>query len=203
MNMELPDPLIVMALPIESQRVFEQAGIAVLYTGIGKVNATYALTRRLAEYRHAGRAAPLVVNFGTTGSHCFATGTIVACHQFIQRDMDVTGMGFELGVTPFEDMPPLLEFPAVFAGLPNVRCGSGDGFVTSKLTVQCDVIDMEAYALAKVCRLENARFACAKYVTDGADHSAANDWHSNLPRAAAAFLDLYQSLIARRKTDKT
>lgn len=195
MSMELPDPLVVMALPIESQRVFEQADIAVLYTGIGKINATYVLTRKLADYRHAGRPAPLIINFGTTGSHCFATGTIVACHQFIQRDMDVTGMGFELGVTPFEDLPPLLEFPTVFSGLPHVRCGSGDGFVTSSLAAQCDVIDMEAYALAKVCRLEQARFACAKYVTDGADHSAASDWHSNLPRAAAAFLGLYQSLI--------
>lgn len=187
-----------MALPIESQRVFEQADVAVLYTGIGKVNATYALTRRLADYRHAGRPAPLVINFGTAGSHRFATGTIVACHQFIQRDMDVTGMGFELGVTPFEEMPSLLEFPTIFPGLPNVSCGSGDGFVTSRLTAQCDVIDMEAYALAKVCRLEDARFASAKYVTDGADHSAASDWRSNLPRAATAFLYLYQSLVGPR-----
>ena len=196
MNSELPDPLLVMALPIESQGVFEQAGVAVLYTGIGKINATHALTRRLAEYRHAGRTLPLVINFGTTGSHCFDTGTIVACHQFIQRDMDVTGLGFELGVTPFEDLPALLEFPAVFTALPNARCGSGDGFVTGGLTASCDVIDMEGYALAKVCRLENARFACAKYVTDGADHSAGDDWQSNLPQAAAAFLALYRALAS-------
>jgi len=194
MSTELPDLLLVMALSIESQGVFEQAGVTVLYTGIGKINATHALTRKLAEYRYAGRPPPLVVNFGTAGSHCFATGAVVACHQFIQRDMDVTGLGFELGVTPFEDLPPLLEFPVVFPALPNVKCGSGDGFVTTRLTAQYDVIDMEAYALAKVCRLENARFACAKYVTDGADHGAANDWQSNLPRAAAAFLALYRSI---------
>jgi len=195
MNSELPDPLLVMALPIESQGVFEHAGVAVLYTGIGKINATHALTRKLAEYRHAGRTLPLVINFGTTGSHCLDTGTLVACHQFIQRDMDVTALGFELGVTPFEDLPPLLEFPVLFTTLANVKCGSGDGFVTTGLATQCDVIDMEGYALAKVCRLENAQFACAKYVTDGADHSAANDWQGNLPRAAAAFLVLYRALI--------
>ena len=194
MDIEFPDPLLVMALPVESQGIFERAGVPVLYTGIGKINATHALTRRLADYRHAGRALPLVVNFGTTGSHCFDTGTVVACHEFIQRDMDVTGLGFELGVTPFEDLPPVIDFPPVFTALPNVKCGSGDGFVTAALDAKCDVIDMEAYALAKVCRLENARFACAKYVTDGADHSAANDWQSNLPRAAAVFLELYQAL---------
>ena len=194
MRSEFPNPLLVMALPIESQGVFERIDVPVLYTGIGKINATHALTRRLAHYRHAGQPLPLVVNFGTTGSHCFDTGTVVACRQFIQRDMDVTGLGFELGVTPFEDIPPVLEFPAVFESLPEAICGSGDGFVTSGLSARCDVIDMEAYALAKVCRLEGTSFACAKYVTDGADHSAANDWQSNLPRAAAAFLDLYQSL---------
>ncbi|HEY4367694.1 MAG TPA: 5'-nucleosidase [Steroidobacteraceae bacterium] len=199
-EMELPDPLLVMALPIESQGLFARAGIPVLYTGIGKINATYVLTRKLAEYRHAGRPLPLVVNFGTTGSHCFDTGTVVACHQFIQRDMDVTGMGFELGVTPFDTLPSTLEFPNVFPALPSVKCGSGDGFVTTGLAAQCEVIDMEAYALAKVCRLEGALFACAKYVTDGANHSAANDWHSNLPRAAEAFLALYDDVRGLPRT---
>src|SRR5687768_16931828 len=55
---ELPALLVVMALPLESQGVFERAGIDVLFTGIGKVNAAYALTRRLADYRHAGLAPP-------------------------------------------------------------------------------------------------------------------------------------------------
>ncbi len=30
--------------------MFERAGIPVLYTGIGKVNAAYGLTRRLSQY---------------------------------------------------------------------------------------------------------------------------------------------------------
>jgi hypothetical protein len=46
------DWLVVMALPLEAQGVFEQAGIAVLYTGVGKVNAAMALTRR---WRATGR----------------------------------------------------------------------------------------------------------------------------------------------------
>jgi nucleoside phosphorylase len=51
---------------------------------------------------------------------------------------------------------------------------------------------MEAYALAKVCWLENAPFACAKYVTDGADHAAADHWRSNVHKAALDFLALYR-----------
>src|SRR4030095_9178585 len=75
MSDALPRRLIVMALELEAQGVFEQRGIPVLYCGGGKVNATYALTRRLADYRHAGRALPHVVNFGTAGSRRHPTGT--------------------------------------------------------------------------------------------------------------------------------
>jgi adenosylhomocysteine nucleosidase len=97
--------LVVMALQLEAQDVFEQAGIAVLYTGVGKINAAMTLTRALAGYRHAGRPLPRVINFGSAGSTCFATGTIVACTTFHQRDMDVSGLGFAPGITPYEDTP--------------------------------------------------------------------------------------------------
>ena len=187
-----PDTLIVMALQIEAQGLFERGGVPVLFTGLGKVNAALSLMRALGEYRCDGSRLPLVLNFGTAGSHSLPTGSLVACREFVQRDMDVSGIGYPLGVTPFEDVPTKLEFPAVFAGLPAALCGSGDSFQTGVAKLHCDVIDMEAYALAKVCHLEGAGFGCAKYITDGADVGAAGDWQQNLPRAAAAFWQLYQ-----------
>lgn len=192
----LPDLLVAMALEAESQGLFAQAGVPVLYTGLGKVNATHALTRRLADYRCARVPLPRVVNFGTAGSQRFATGTVVACDAFIQRDMDVTALGFAAGSTPFENVPARLEFPPAFADLPRGTCGTGDSFETANRVLECDVLDMEAYALAKVCWLEHARFVCVKFVTDGADRAAAGDWQSNLPRAAAEFLRLYRRLAA-------
>jgi len=192
---DFPDPLLVMALPLESQGVFEQAGLPVLYTGIGKVNATHALTRRLAEYLHAAVPLPQVINFGTVGSRRHATGTVLECQAFVQRDMDVTGLGVPLGVTPFEETPTRLEFPPVFKALPHGLCGSGDSFVMGEIAMECDVVDMEGYALAKVCWLEGAPFTSVKYVTDGADHAAGQDWHGNLQIAAARFLALYRQLF--------
>jgi adenosylhomocysteine nucleosidase len=56
---------------------------------------------------------------------------------------------------------------------------------------------MEAYALAKVCWLEGAQFACVKYVTDGADHAAAADWQNNVHKAAGEFLNLYRAVSER------
>jgi adenosylhomocysteine nucleosidase len=198
MRPALPRTLVVMALPAESDGVFEAAGVPVLFCGVGKVNAAIALTRELARYVPAGEPLPLVLNFGTAGSQVFDTGALVACHEFVQRDMDVRGLGFPLGVTPFDSTPPALQFEPVFNHLPTATCGSGDSFAT----VECEaaaasayaVVDMEAFALAKVCWLEGAPFACAKYVSDGADAQAAADWQNNVHRAASEFLNLYQDV---------
>jgi adenosylhomocysteine nucleosidase len=193
-----PDPaalaqtLVVMALPAESAGVFEAAGVPVLYCGVGKVNAAIALTRELARYAHAGAPRPLVLNFGSAGSRVHDTGALVECHEFVQRDMDVTGLGFALGITPFDDAPSRFVFERRFTHLTAAVCGSGDSFATTACAVECEVVDMEAYALAKVCWLEGARFACAKYVTDGADHAAPDHWRNNVHKAAEAFLDLYR-----------
>ena len=191
---ERTSPLVVIALELEGQGLFERADIRVLYTGLGKVNAALSLARKLASLRAQGALPPLVVNFGTAGSRTFATGSVIACREFVQRDMDVTGLGFALGETPFESLPAKLSFPSVFSGVPEGVCGTGDRFETGAAGLACDVIDMEAYALANACLAENVPFASAKFISDGADESAANDWQASLPTAARAFMALYRSL---------
>ncbi len=185
---------VVMALQVESAGVFEAAGVPVLYCGVGKINAAIALTRELDRWVRANEPLPLVLNFGTAGSRTHDTGALVACHEFIQRDMDVRGLGFEIGVTPFDDAPDRLRFEPLFDQLAAAVCGSGDSFAITPAEVACDVLDMEAYALAKVCWRQGARFACVKYVTDGADHAAATDWQTNVHKAAEEFLNLYRSV---------
>lgn len=183
-----------MALPMEAQGVFDAVGANVVFTGIGKANAAYHLTRALYRARQAGCEPDLVVNFGSAGSPIHITGSVLGCTRFIQRDMDVTGLGFDLGTTPFEDTPAMLTFEPVFQSLPSATCATADRFETQSVGLNYDVIDMEAYALAKVCHLEGLPFACAKFITDGADHNAATSWEANLPRAAQAFWDLYNAL---------
>jgi adenosylhomocysteine nucleosidase len=190
----LPRTLLVIALRAESAGVFEAAGEPVLYCGIGKVNAAIALTRELTRYALRGQEMPLVVNFGSAGSRVIPAGTLVGCHEFVQRDMDVRGLGSALGVTPYDEAPSCLTFDPVFTLLPAAICGSGDSFATTGTDMECAVVDMEAYALAKVCWCEKARFACAKHVTDGADHTAATDWQRNVHKAAEEYLRLFRSL---------
>ncbi len=185
----MKDTLFVMALKQEAMGLLEPLGADLLYTGIGKVNAAYALTRELTRRRYENRLPTRVVNLGTAGSRCFRTGELIACHQFIQRDMDVTPLGFEHGETPYETTPIMLETLVLFPDLISGICGSGDSFVTAELVMDCQVMDMEAYALAKVCRAENVPFAAVKYITDGADADAAEHWPERLRHAAEAFAE--------------
>jgi len=194
---DLPRALVAMALAAEGAGRFERRGIPVLYTGVGKVNAAAALARRLAQYRCAGLVLPLVVNFGTAGSRRHPAHALVGCHKFIDRDMDVSALGFAPGTTPFDSLPAVLEFAPRFPRLPVAVCGSGDSFAAEAKAAQSDVMDMEAYALAKVCHIEGADFACAKYVSDGADEAAARDWQKNIGAAADAFVALYVELVSQ------
>jgi adenosylhomocysteine nucleosidase len=193
------DLLVVVALPLETQGLFVgSVPSEVIYTGVGKVNAAYHLTRALTERRLLGRPPRWVVNFGTAGSPVLPTGTVLVCNRFVQRDMDVTGLGFALGHTPFEEVPAELVFPAPpwNATLPIGRCASADRFEQLGPTLPYEAIDMEGYALAKVCWLEGLSFASVKFISDGADHQAAADWHDSLPAAAQRFLAVYRDLIA-------
>lgn len=183
-----------MALPQESRGLLEAAGAHILYTGVGKVNAAASLARRLAELRCRGASPERVVNMGTAGSRSVAAHSLVACNRFRQRDMDVSGLGFPRGVTPFDTAPAVIEFPPLFAHLPQLACSTADSFATHLHEVDGDVVDMEGFALARVCLGEGVPFACVKYVTDGADADSAVHWEAALDAAARGFAGAYAQL---------
>ena len=175
--------LIVCALKTETQS--QLGDYEVLYTGVGKVNATFELTRKLVNSNY-----DLIINYGTAGSRKIKKKTLVDCTKFIQRDMDVTGLGFMKGETPFESDPPFViqAQHQVFNPINrNATCGTGDNFAEDKSQYYGEVVDMEAYALAKVCYLYDVSFISFKYITDGADEQAHEDWEANLADGIEVF----------------
>ena len=156
----------------------------IIYTGVGKVNATGQLTERLhSSHLHYLPLMPkLVINYGTAGSRKLPIGELVDCTKFIQRDMDVTGLGFMKCQTPFEkEVPIILDYDHVqFNPIgKKLRCGTGDNFVQDSMGSYSDVYDMEAYALAKVCFVYDVDFISFKYITDNADETSPKDWKDN------------------------
>ena len=178
--------LFVSALEIETQGQLEDYDV--LYTGVGKVNATYSLTTHFGKY---GSHIPydLVINYGTAGSRKHSIGELVDCTKFIQRDMDVSGLGFMKSQTPFEPLVPIILDSSHVTFNPigiNDTCATGDSFVQEETDY---VVDMEAYALAKVCWLRNVDFISFKYITDGANESSDLDWEKNLADGIVKFKD--------------
>jgi len=178
--------LLVFALESEAGKEFENFNK--VFVGIGKIKATYNLTKAIQK-----SVPDLIINLGTAGSTAFDRGNVVNCNRFIQRDMDVRALGFQKFETPFSDEPVLLEYGLKIENLPNGICGSGDQFEIEHINREYNVIDMEAFALAKVAEQEEIDFLCLKYISDGADGNAADDWTIEVQKA---------SVSLRRELDK-
>ncbi len=185
--------LIVMALEQEEQGKIKNRfpDVPILFTGIGKVNAAY----KLAVFLEKNPRIHNVLNLGTAGSRKFKKGTLVNCNRFFQRDMDCTAFGNEIGETPFEKDTKFLKWERKFKELPEACCGSGDNFATSQIE-ECEVVDMEAYALAKVCKDMGCGFTSIKYITDGLNDDSVESWNNMLNSASTAFVDFLKREFA-------
>ena len=153
------------------------------YCGVGKINATYKTLEIISKYE-----PKLIINFGTAGSLRKNLFGLHEVSHFFQRDMDARALGFKIGVTPFEERS-VIDF-----GRTGLSCSSGDNFVSSPPELKTDLVDMEAYAIAKVCVLKNVQFMCFKYVSDNADESASKNWKANASLGATAFKDMVKNL---------
>ena len=153
------------------------------YCGVGKINATYKALEIISKYEPKS-----IINFGTAGSLRKNFFGLHEVSHFFQRDMDARALGFKIGVTPFEERS-VIDF-----GRTGLSCSSGDNFVSSPPELKTDLVDMEAYAIAKVCVLKNVQFMCFKYVSDNADESASKNWKANASLGAIAFKDLVKNL---------
>ena len=168
---------LIIALPEESEGI---EGYSIYLSGCGKVNATIATMEAI----DAG--AKKIINYGTAGAVGNISG-LVEVTGYVDRDMDVRPLGFRLGQTPFEE--------GIRIGRKGLVVGSGDSFAVGKPEIECDIVDMEAYAIARVCKKYDVEFRCFKYISDKADENAASDWNENIRKGN----QLFQELLYNRK----
>ena len=156
----------------------ETIGLNYFYhIGVGKINATYNLVKLIHQYKPS-----IVINYGTAGTTKKELSGIVECTKFYQRDMDVRGLlDLKIGETPYDNINEIINSNDGYS------CGSGDSFVDKKIEMEVDLVDMESYALAKVCKLEGIEFQCFKYISDNADSNAQSDWLENCKKGAKLF----------------
>jgi len=168
-------------------------GVHLIHSGVGKLNAALAAYEALERFRPR-----LVVNYGTAGAvHPGAHG-LLTVGRVIQRDMDAEPLA-PRGVTPFATLPA-----EIVASEPGVCCATGDSFVRAAdpwLQAQgVDIVDMELFAIADVCRRAGVPWWGCKFITDNADETAGDDWAARCGGGEKQFLQALALRLARRNS---
>ena len=154
----------------------------VFFTGVGKINAAMTAAKLVKKYK-----PERVWNFGTAGGINLHEPGIHKVGVVVQRDMRCTQMGIQLGDTPFEP-----NSRTILLG-EGISCSTGDNFVTDpKLEIPTDIVEMEAYAIAKVCKNEAVDFHCHKYISDTADEEAGSTWEANVANGEPHYIQTYK-----------
>ena len=195
-HLRAPDETSIVVTALASE-LPEAAPERVLFTGVGKINATHVLTRYLTNHPEINT----VINYGTCGGAYKVTpGTLVQATTFLQGDMDCgeklsKGPGITFGDD--EAISGVINY-----GTEGVICRTQDQFVENFEALEVfehlinnnkfNIVDMEAYALAKVCAIMGKNFICYKYVSDSADEDAADDWHENVANGEPLFYKVLQ-----------
>lgn len=171
------DPSILIVSATQAEARYVPSGARLLVTGIGKMRATAALTRALAD--PSAPSTRLVVNIGTAGAlHDHHAGLFLPS-VVVEHDISATelrAMGY-----------PIVDRWVVPDGDGSVLA-SGDTFVAdpvrrASLARQADLVDMEGCAVTYVAAAFDVRCQLVKVVSDGADERAM-DWPSLVGGAA-------------------
>ena len=186
------DVIVVTALAGELPEALPEQ---ILFTGVGKINASYVLTRYLTNHPEI----KTVINYGTCGGAYDVTpGTLVKATTFLQGDMNcgntlTKGPGITFGDD--EAISNVLNF-----GTDGVICRTQDQFCENFEALEIfqhlvegnkfNIVEMEAYALAKVCAMMGVNFICYKFVSDTADENASDDWHENVAKGEPLFYEM-------------
>lgn len=183
--------LVVSALASELPEALPET---VLFTGVGKINATYALTRYLAGHPEIRT----VINYGTGGgAHKVEMGNLYKCTTFIQGDIDCGLLADGPGITFGDDVAVA---GVIDYGDDGLICRTQDQFVTDVAALDMfqhlmqdnkfNIVDMEAYALAKVCASMGKDFHCYKYISDDASEDASDEWYDNVSKGEPLFYEI-------------
>lgn len=195
MNMELiliMKILLVYAIPEEKIEInIPNAEVIYVETGMGKVNAAMKTMRAICEYH-----PDMVISFGTAGTINHKVGDVVVCNRFIDRDLRKVAIDGVISEIEFgRDVPWRVSTNRdIMWG----TCNTGDSFITENADIEGDVIDMEAYGEADVCRMMGIPFVAVKYVTDVVGQNSVKDWYSKIADAREGLTAYFQSLVFSR-----
>lgn len=186
--------LLVYAIPEEKIEVnIPNAEVIYVETGIGKVNAAMHTMRAICEYH-----PDVVINLGSAGTLNHKVGDIIVCNRFVDRDLRKVTLDGVISEIEFDrdaiNRIFLSEHLMDHAKLIGT-CNTGDSFITQGTDIEGDVIDMESYAVADVCRNMGIPFIAVKYVTDVVGQNSAQEWYAKLKDAREGLTKFFNDAV--------
>lgn len=182
--------ILFVALESELPKSLVPMGVDIHYTGVGKVNAAIKAAEILLTARTFGATSDdlIVLNYGSAGGMEDMVTQLFKCKNFIQKDIDASPFA-KRTVTPFDDVvyPKLGSVDEISFGA-GYYCYTQDKFDSNPDGIS----DMEAYSIAKVCKINGYDFTSYKYVSDSGN---ADDWTENHNKGIDLFLEELNKLI--------
>jgi adenosylhomocysteine nucleosidase len=178
--------VVIVALEDELDSESISSHIPIVYSGIGKVNASIATFKAIQEYK-----PNLIINFGTVGKITPNLSGLIQIGSVIQRDMIAEPLA-PRGSVPFS------RRPNKFVSIANGHvCGTGDSFVTQQddwLTQNgVDVVDMELFAIASVAHEHQIDWLSYKFISDDANESSVQEWSLQVNQGQKLFVEQLQA----------
>ena len=167
--------LYVMAVDAEYGRHLAKLFVP-LMIGVGPVEAAINLAYYLAKI---DEKPDLVVSLGSAGSAKLPQAEVFQVSSVSYRDMDVSPLGFEKGVTPFLDLPKVVKLPISVPGIATASLSTGANIVSGRsyASIEADMVDMETYACLRACQLVGVPLLGMRGISDGASELRhVGDW---------------------------
>ncbi len=166
--------ILVSATPLEHGGLKDINGVPIFQTGIGKINSAMNLTEIILNEK-----PDLVVNFGSCGNlQKHKVGEVIKVGT-VYNNIDVRPFS-EYGCTP---ETPNCELKLSDSGIKcfttdqiydNTRTDYAEKYL--EMVAGCDIVEMECYSLAYVCKKYGVSFESYKWVSDDGN---VDTWEEN------------------------
>ena len=197
----VPDILYVMAVSQEYGPALK-ARISPVLTGVGPVEAAVSVALTLAELKAADRLPQLVVSLGSAGSRRLPQLGVFQATAISYRDMDASVLGFEMGETPFLGLPVVLKPGMLVPDIAGATLSTGGKVISGEAYdfIDCDMVDMESYAVLRACQRFGLPLVALRGISDGAEElREVSDWTRYLhiiDERLAAAVDTLERAVA-------